>query len=131
MSDEIEVSGSGGGCVLWLILVMLAVIGFAVVQPNTTTSTSTNTTTNTTSVLSNNELMSRNQLNIFSTVHNYYGAQAGQTNTTMTGSNNTTSTDITTQGDRSPIYSSQGVRLCWDDRQQLYTDIACQGTPTP
>ena len=65
------------------------------------------------------EVMSRNQLNLWSDVQNCYGDYSCMTvisTTTSTVQNTTTDTRNTTtvNGDRNVIYSSDGTKLCPD-----------------
>jgi hypothetical protein len=112
-------------------------------QRNSTIPAAGNTTTSTRSgTASGNqaELMSRNQLNLWSDVQNCYGDYSCMTvisTTSTTVDNTSTSIDTTTRTDvsgngntiTSPI---NGALLCWDAALNTYTSSACGqqgGTP--
>ena len=82
------------------------------------------TTTTTNETLSRNELMSRNQLNLWSDVQNCYGD--GSCPTTII-----TNTTTTVAGDRSTVGVQGGVGgvpLCLDPTTGAMTSSACNGT---
>lgn len=130
MSDEYTYR-SGGGCLdnlLWLGLIVggllfLASLGGDYEHTETTTNTRAG-------VLSGNqvEVLSRNQLNLWSDVQNCYGDYSCltviSTTTTTAESTTTSNTDVT--GERNVIYSQfDGRPLCWDPAINTYTDLAC------
>ena len=82
------------------------------------------TTTTTNETLSRNEVMSRNQLNLWSDVQNCYGD--GSCPTTII-----TNTTTTVAGDRSTVGVQGGVGgvpLCLDPTTGAMTSSACNGT---
>lgn len=126
-------SGGGGGCspLFWIAgLAILFFVGMAVLGGNKSNSAlatgSQNTADHkTTDVLSNNtaEVMSRNQLNLFSHVYNIWtsdGSSVGQflgeltdKSTTSTSTETSTSTQSNVTGDRNNVmYSADGKKLC-------------------
>jgi len=104
----------GGGCLVWLIVFCLVGFGYMLARTPTTPHGST-TTSNRTGV----EVMSRNQLNLWSDVTNCYGD--GSCPTTII--TNTT----TTIGDRNQVSAPAGLPLCLDPNTGAYTSSACQG----
>lgn len=78
------------------------------------------------------EVMSRNQLNLWSDVTNCYGDNSCVTvitTTTSTVQNTTTDTRNTTtvNGDRNVVIGSDGARLCEDPVTHIMTTTACEG----
>jgi len=78
------------------------------------------------------EVMSRNQLNLWSDVQNCYGDASCITvitTTTSTVQNTTTDTRNTTtvNGDRNVVIGSDGARLCEDPVTHIMTTTACEG----
>ncbi len=114
---------SNDGCLLWIIFGVALLLGMVIMGAGgdvTKTNTTTTTTTNSTSVLSNNELLSRNQLNLFSTVNNYFGANSGQT------TNSTNTTTNSASGERSQITTdSAGNPMCWSEQTHMYIYSPC------
>lgn len=127
--------GSGGsGCLMIAGLLILLMVGAAVLGGNKSnsalaTGSQNSTDTKTTDVLSNNtaEVMSRNQLNLFSRVYNLWvsdGSSVGEflgelkddsTTTTSTSTDTRTSTQQNVTGDDNNVrYSSTGQKLCPD-----------------
>lgn len=71
--------GGGGGCVMWAFAAMIVIFGVITMiggsvkpTPNNNTTTTTTSTTNETRVLSDWEALSRNQVNLFSRVNNFF-----------------------------------------------------------
>ena len=122
--DEYRPSGSGLGCIWWVaagaLIVLLIMSGGGPDSKNTTPGSSiTNSRAGT---LSGNqvEVMSRNQLNLWSDVQNCYGDYSCMTVVTTTTSsvqNTTTDTRNTTtvNGDRNVVVGSDGAQLCEGD----------------
>jgi hypothetical protein len=110
---------------------MLAVIGIllALVAGDDDSKRPT-TNTNTTPVLSGNELMSRNQGNLFSDVTNEFYDCMGAGACTFTADNSTTEntsrTDArtTVTGERNTVIASDGTQLCQDPTTGIYS--TCQ-----
>lgn len=76
------------------------------------------------------EVMSRNQLNLWSDVQNCYGDGSCVTviTTTTTSTQNTsTDTRTTVNGDRNVVIGSDGARLCEDPVTHIMTTTACEG----
>lgn len=70
------------------------------------------------------EVMSRNQLNLWSDVQNCYGDYSCMTivsTTTSTVENTTTDTRTTVNGDRNVVIGSNGDRLCADPTTGIYS----------
>jgi hypothetical protein len=96
----------------------------------------TNATNSRTGTLSGNqvEVMSRNQLNLWSDVQNCYGDYSCMTiisTTTSTVENTSTTVDnarntTTINGDRNVVIGSDGARLCEDPQTHIFTTAACQ-----
>jgi hypothetical protein len=96
------------------------------------TSGSGSTSNSRTGTLSGNqvEVMSRNQLNLWSDVQNCYGDYSCMTvvsTTTSTTANTTTDTRTTVNGDRNVVIGSDGAQLCEDPVTHIMTTTACQG----
>lgn len=126
MSDE-QTYQSNSGCLGWLLLAIAGVAMFLAL-PGDYTSTKSESK-NRSGVLSGNqtELMSRNQVNIASTVTNCYGDFSCLTVITSTTSTvSTSSTDMSLEGDRNVIQQTSGGLECYDPALQRYTPEACQ-----
>lgn len=135
--DEYRPSGSGLGCIWWVaagaLIVLLIMSGGGPDSKNTTPGSSiTNSRAGT---LSGNqmELMSRNQVNLWSDVTNCFGDNSCVTivtSTTSTVQNTTTDTrnTVTTTGDRNNVViGSDGAQLCEDPVTHIMTTTACEG----
>jgi hypothetical protein len=75
------------------------------------------------------EVMSRNQLNLWSDVQNCYGDNSCITvitSTTSTVQNTSTDTRTTVNGDRNVVIGSDGAQLCEDPQTHIFTTAACQ-----
>ncbi len=130
--DEYRPSGGGLGCGWWMMAGALIVLFIMASGPSK--SDSTPTTNSRTGTLSGNqvEVMSRNQLNLWSDVQNCYGDYSCMTivtTTTSTVQNTTTDTRNTTtvNGDRNVVIGSDGARLCEDPQTHIMTTSACAG----
>lgn len=122
----------GLGCGWWMVAGGLLVILLMASGPDS--KTPTNTTNTRSGTLSGNqvEVMSRNQLNLWSDVQNCYGDWSCMTvisTTTSTVQNTTTDTRNTTtvNGDRNVVIGSDGARLCEDPVTHIMTTTACEG----
>ena len=76
------------------------------------------------------EVMSRNQLNLWSDVQNCNGDWSCVTiitTTTSTVQNTSTDTRTTVNGDRNVVIGSDGARLCEDPATHIMTTTACEG----
>ena len=121
-----QVHDGGGGCVTLVIVGLLIMFGYMLAGRGSTTPQSVTTTT-TSETLSRNEVMSRNQLNLWSDVTNCYGD--GSCPTTII-----TNTTTTVAGDRSPVTVQGGVGdlpMCWDPALSTYTSSACHAGGQP
>lgn len=113
----------GLGCGWWMLAGAIAVLVAAMMLPGGGKSGSTPgaPTTNTRSgTASGNqvEVMSRNQLNLWSDVNNCYGDYSCMTvisTTTSTVQNTTTDTRTNVNGDRNVVVGSDGAQLCEGD----------------
>lgn len=125
----------GLGCGWWMAAGGLCVLVAAMMMPGGGKSGEGGATTNSrTGTLSGNqvEVMSRNQLNLWSDVQNCYGDYSCMTvvtTTTSTVQNTTTDTRNTTtvNGDRNVVIGSDGARLCEDPVTHIFTTTACEG----
>lgn len=122
---------NSGGC-FWLFIAGVGLILMLVAMPHGPSSKNTtpgsSITNNRTGTLSGNqvELMSRNQLNLWSDVQNCYGDYSCMTiisTTTETVQNTTTETNNTVTGDRNNVYVSpvDGARFCKDEATGQYS----------
>jgi len=130
-----EYRPSGLGCGWWIVagglIILLIMTRGGPSSKNTTPGSSiTNSRTGT---LSGNqvEVMSRNQLNLWSDVQNCYGDYSCMTiisTTTSTVQNTSTDTRNTTtvNGDRNVVIGSDGAQLCEDPVTHIMTTTACQ-----
>lgn len=122
MNDEYN--SNGLGCGWWMVAGALCVLFAAMMLPGDgksgSGSGSGNATNSRTGTLSGNqvEVMSRNQLNLWSDVQNCNGDWSCVTvisTTTNTTQNTTTDTRTTVNGDRNVVIGSNGDRLCEGD----------------
>ena len=122
-----EGSSSGGGC---FTLLLLAAAAFAVFMALGGGDSSTTTTDTRSGLLSGNqtEVLSRNQLNLFSDVWNCFGDNSCiiTTETNTSTANNSTNVD----GDRNavsiaPTVFPDGVLRCYDQTAQAWTVEEC------
>ena len=121
--DEYRPSGGGLGCVWWVMVGALIVLFVMASGPSKSSTNPTNATNSRTGTLSGNqvEVMSRNQLNLWSDVQNCYGDYSCMTivtTTTSTAENTTvdnTRNTTTVNGDRNVVIGSNGDRLCEGD----------------
>ena len=134
MMDEYRPSGSGLGCIWWVMVGALIVLFVMASGPSKSGTNPTNATNSRTGTLSGNqvEVMSRNQLNLWSDVQNCYGDYSCMTvisTTTSTVQNTTTDTRNTTtvNGDRNVVIGSDGAQLCEDPVTHIMTTTACEG----
>lgn len=104
------------GCLPWLLVFILIGFGFMLAGRGSTTPTGV-TTTNT---RTNTEVMSRNQVNLFSDVTNCYGDGSCPSSVVT----NTT----TTVGDRNQVSAPAGQPVCLDPTTGALTSSACNGT---
>lgn len=131
-----EYRPGGIGCI-WLAAAALVVMLLVMSGGGRSTTGGTNPTDATnsrTGTLSGNqvEVMSRNQLNLWSDVQNCYGdyscmtiistTTSTATSTTVDNTRNTT----TVTGDRNVVIGSDGAKLCEDPQTHIYTTTACQ-----
>jgi len=134
--DEYNSDRRGLGCIWGLIAgmaIVLLILGSG--GPSSKNDTpGSSITNNRAGTASGNqvEVMSRNQLNLWSDVQNCYGDYSCVTvitNTTTTVQNTTTDTRNTTtvNGDRNVVIGSDGARLCEDPVTHIYTTSACEG----
>lgn len=128
-----EYRTGGVGCLWWVGLGAFLVILLMASGGSSTKSGTTNATNSRTGTLSGNqvEVMSRNQLNLWSDVQNCYGDYSCVTIVTSTTSTvQNTSTDVrtatTVNGDRNVVIGSDGSRLCEDPVTHIMTTTACQ-----
>jgi hypothetical protein len=126
----------GLGCGWWMIAGALVVLIMAVAMPGDGKSGAGGggaTTNSRTGTASGNqvEVMSRNQLNLWSDVTNCNGdwsCVTVVTTTTSTVQNTTTDTRNTIDGDRNNVViGSDGARLCEDPVTHIMTTTACEG----
>lgn len=101
---------AGGGCLLPLAAALIIAFGIMMSLGDHTSSH------NTTPVLSGNEVMSRNQINVLSDVQNNYydciGSYSCVTTDNSTVITSTTNAPVNVDGERNTIYSSSGQLLC-------------------
>ena len=122
-------SADNDGCLFIVLAAVVVLVGLAM-GGGGDAGTTTNTTTDTRSgVLSGNqvEMLSRNQLNLWSDVQNCYGDYSCMTviSTTTSSTTNTSNTSTNVDGERNVIYSSSGVRLCPNpDKPNEWGDVA-------
>ena len=126
--------GEGLVCGWWMLAgAAMLLIASMLLPGDGKTSSSGSTTNSRTGTLSGNqvEVMSRNQLNLWSDVQNCYGDYSCMTVVTTTTSTvqNTTDTRTTTtvNGDRNVVIGSDGARLCEDPQTHIYSTAACEG----
>lgn len=133
---------SGGGCGIWIIgaiMVCAICIGLAMAPKNENFGEVAKrgvdrSGNDTAQFASGNEVMSRNQLNLWSDVENNfldcngYGACIVNTDNSVTTTNTestTTNTDsrssTTVEGDRNVVIGSNGDRLCADPTTGIYS----------
>ena len=125
MSDYTSSSSGGGGCLFWILFIL----GCLVVSAGMGDYESTGDRSRS-GVLSGNqtEVLSRNQLNLWSEVENCYGDYSCMTVISTTSSN----TDIATTAGGDVQYRDggivfgDGVLRCWDTTNGGYTAEACQ-----
>ena len=133
--DEYRPSGGGLGCIWWVMVGALIVLFVMASGPSKSGTNPTNATNSRTGTLSGNqvELMSRNQVNLWSDVTNCFGDNSCVTivtSTTSTVQNTTTDTrnTVTTTGDRNNVViGSDGAQLCEDPVTHIMTTTACEG----
>ena len=117
-------SGDNDGCLFIVLAAVVVLVGLAM-GGGGDAGTTTNTTTDTRSgVLSGNqvEMLSRNQLNLWSDVQNCYGDYSCMTVITTTVTSNT-STNV--DGDRNVVYAADGTLLCPNpDKPNEWGDVA-------
>lgn len=127
MNDYTE-GGGGMGCMLQIAAIGLALMALMALAGGDTTTTSTTTTSDTRSgVLSGNqtELLSRNQLNLFSEVWNCFGDNSCIITTELITNTTTTIAPVSVEGDRNIV--SGGLRMCVDANGWGYqTDQPCR-----
>jgi hypothetical protein len=123
-SGYADVVPGGGGCLTWFLVLICIMFGFMVAGGGDGSSTGGATTTTTSTVNRTGvELMSRNQVNLWSDVQNCYGD--GSCPTTIVS--NTTSA---VAGDRSTLNvqaGDGGLPVCLDPTTGAMTSSACQG----
>jgi hypothetical protein len=122
----------GLGCGWWMVAGALVVLLMAVTMPGDGKSGGGGTTNNTRSgTASGNqvEVLSRNQLNLWSDVQNCYGDYSCMTIVTTTTSTVDTRNTTTVNGDRNVVIGSDGARLCEDPTTHIYSTMACEGQP--
>ncbi len=121
----------GLGCGWWMLAGALVVLLMAVAMPGDGKSGSGGgaTTNSRTGTLSGNqvEVMSRNQLNLWSDVQNCYGDYSCMTIVTTTTSTVDTRNTTTVNGDRNVVIGSDGARLCEDPQTHIMTTASCEG----
>lgn len=130
-----EYRPSGLGCGWWIVaggLIILLIMAGGGPDSNIDTPGSS-ITNNRAGTASGNqvEVMSRNQLNLWSDVQNCYGDYSCMTiisTTTSTVQNTSTDTRNTTtvNGDRNVVIGSDGAQLCEDPVTHIMTTTACQ-----
>lgn len=136
MMDEYtyKPSGSGLGCIWWMIaggLLVLLILGSG--GPSSKNDTpGSSITNNRAGTASGNqvEVLSKNQLNLWSDVQNCNGDWSCVTiitTTTSTTQNTSTDTRTTVNGDRNVVIGSDGARLCEDPVTHIMTTSACEG----
>lgn len=108
-----------------LMYVFIGVIAIIVIATLSGGGDDGSTTNSRTGTLSGNqvELMSRNQLNLWSDVQNCYGD--GSCSQVMTTTTSTSSVNTRITGDRNVIIGSDGTPLCVDPATGIYS--ACDG----
>jgi hypothetical protein len=121
-----EDNRQGPGC-LTTIIAILAIIGILLAGAGSGSGGKPKTTeANTTSVLSGNELLSRNQVNLFSDVVNEFydcvGAGSCIVTTDNSTTESTTSTSTRVEGGRDVVIGGNGDRLCRDESTGIYSD---------
>lgn len=130
MNDDYR--GTGGGCGelmmyaaigIFVFMILMALAGGGSQKSGTTNNT---TTTNKTNV----EVLSRNQVNLFSDVTNCYGDGSCVNETTSTRTEANTTTDNRITGDRNMMQAG-GQQVCWDAALNTYTSAACNGGGAP
>lgn len=110
-NNEITSERGEGTCgeILFYGILLVIGLGFLMSLGGDYESTRTDTTTNTTPVLSGNELMSRNQVNLFSEVENWFyecygpGSCSPVTENTSNNSESTTTSTTRVEGDRNNV----------------------------
>ena len=129
--------GGGLGCIGWMVAGALIALFFMAAGPDSTNTTpGSSISNNRTGTLSGNqvEVMSRNQLNLWSDVQNCYGDYSCITVvTSTTNTTQNTSTDVrtttTVNGDRNVVIGNDGARMCEDPTTHIYSTLACEGQP--
>lgn len=113
MSDSYDGGNGAGGCLLSVGGVVLAIMALMALAGGDSTTTTTTTDTRS-GVLSGNqtELLSRNQLNLFSEVWNCFGDNSCIITTELITNTSTTIAPVSVEGDRNVV--TGGLRMCVD-----------------
>jgi hypothetical protein len=127
--EESREQGKTALFLLFLFIVAAAVLFAFPPKKATSEAAKTGGDNDTGQFLSGNEVMSRNQLNLLSEVHNEFFDCIGYGSCVMTTDNSVETTEdnrtnTTVNGDRNVIIGSDGTELCQDPSTGIYS--ACQ-----
>lgn len=126
-----EAPKGGLGCMGIAIAIVIMVFAMSMAGTSDKNADGGQTTNTRSGTASGNqvEVLSRNQLNLWSDVQNCYGDNSCVTvisTTTSTVQNTSTDTRTTVNGDRNVVIGSDGARLCEDPVTHIMTTTACQ-----